>query len=90
MDDRDAMHMMTRCSNEIKTLRARISFLEPKAQAYDLLCTVVGSLLPNQNYASPEDLTHRLDREASTLRDALAAAEATDIEAPEVTDAVET
>ena len=71
MKDRDAIDMMRRCSEEIKTLRRQVGDLAPKADAYESIRTVLG-LVPlsraPQGYG--EDLAYRLDREIANLEEA--------------------
>ena len=66
MEDLDAKHMMQRCSEEIRSLRARIAHLEPKAHAYDTLSAVLG-LLPRPSQCYGEDLAWRLDKEIAEI-----------------------
>lgn len=68
MTDADAIQMMQRCSEEIKTLRGQIERLKPKADAYDNLVIVLG-LLPRQMQSYGEDLAYTLDREIKKLKD---------------------
>jgi hypothetical protein len=60
------LQMASRCRNEIKDLRARIAYLEPKAEAYDSL-TAVLRLLPQPSRGMSEDLVWRLDKRISEL-----------------------
>ena len=69
MKDRDAIEMMKRCSEEIKMQRRRIATLEPLADAYESLRTVLG-LLPQSTQGYGEDLAHRLDREIAVMESA--------------------
>lgn len=64
------IEMASRCSQEIKDLRGVISRLQPKAEAYDAMCTVLG-LLPQRSQAMSEDLAWRLDRRISELKSTL-------------------
>ena len=47
MNDQEAVQMMKRASGEIKSLRAQIATLAPKADAYDSLRAIIG-LLPQR------------------------------------------
>jgi len=55
MDDKEAIDMMTRCIAELQTQQARITVLEPKAEAYEVIRDVV-HLLPKQSRGYGEDL----------------------------------
>lgn len=66
MSKSESIEMMKRCSNEIKDLRAQIARLEPKADAYDNLVTVLG-LLPKTSRGFGEDLAWRLDKRIEEL-----------------------
>ncbi len=66
MTDNDTIAMMRRCSVEIKMLRGRIVFLEPKAEGWDTLRQVLG-LLPKPATGSGEDLAWKLDQEISSM-----------------------
>ena len=67
MDDREAIEMMKRCSDEIKTLRNTIDRLLPKAEAYDAFLTML-SLLPQKSQSYGEDLAHTLDKRIAVLK----------------------
>lgn len=60
------LQMMDRCKSEIKDLRARIAFLEPKAAAYDDLSAVL-RLLPRPPQGMSEDLVWRLEKRMGEL-----------------------
>jgi hypothetical protein len=60
------MQMAQRCRDEIKELRARIAYLEPKADAYDNMSAVL-RLLPQPSRGMSEDLVWRLDKRISEL-----------------------
>lgn len=85
MNDQDAMQMMQRCSAEIKGLRARIEYLEPKAHAYDVLSAVVG-LLPKPSQGYGEDLAWRLDKETADIQHRLMQPKPDDMVADEPVD----
>lgn len=67
IENREAIEMMNRCKHEIQNLRARISALEPKADAYDKLAIVLG-LLPRQSVGMGEDLVWILDKRIHELQ----------------------
>jgi len=77
------IEMASRCSQEIKNLRSVISRLQPRAEAYDAMCTVLG-LLPQRSQTMGEDIAWCLDRRISELKasldrkDAEASAESTE------------
>lgn len=62
----ELIEVMKRCSGEIKSLRAEIARLQPKADAYDKL-SIVLNLLPRQSQAYGEDLAWRLDQRIAEL-----------------------
>lgn len=72
MNDNEAIQMMERSSSEIKALRARIASLEPKAHAYDSICTILG-LLPRPSQGYGEDVAWMLDRRIGEIKKAMAA-----------------
>jgi hypothetical protein len=55
VDREEFLAMASRSSAEVKQLRAQIAYLAPKAQAYDLLVTIIG-MVPRQTGAVGEDL----------------------------------
>lgn len=62
----EAIQMMNRCKAEILSLRAVISRLEPKADAYDNLVRVL-RLLPQPSVGMGEDLVWILDQRIREL-----------------------
>lgn len=64
--NQEAVEMMVRCKNEIVGLRAEIGRLQPKADAYDNLATVL-RLLPRPGVGMGEDLVWRLDQRIREL-----------------------
>jgi hypothetical protein len=66
MPNAEAIQMMNRCKQEIAGLRARIDRLQPKADAYDNLVTVLG-LLPRPSVGMGEDLVWVLDKRIREL-----------------------
>lgn len=67
ISNREAIEMMTRCKQEIQSLRAQIERLKPKADAYDNLAIVL-SLLPRQSIGMGEDLVWVLDKRMRELK----------------------
>jgi hypothetical protein len=67
MNDQEAVEMMVRCRNEIRSQRATIEQLMPKAQAWDQLCKVL-NLLPQPSQGYGEDLAWRLDKRIEELK----------------------
>ncbi len=63
---REFIEMARRASAEIKSLRGQIAVLEPKAQAYDQLSTILG-LMPRQSRGDGEDLAYMLDKRVAEL-----------------------
>lgn len=63
------IEMARRCSGEIKELRAQIERLQPKAEAYDSICAILG-LLPRSSRGMGEDLAWRLDARIRELEEA--------------------
>lgn len=61
MDTKEAIDMMNRCKEEIRSLRARIERLEPKAEAYDNMATLL-RMLPRPSVGMSEDLVWVLDK----------------------------
>lgn len=64
MTDKDAIQMMQRCAEEIKTLRRINAELAPKAEAYDTLRQVL-NMLPQPSQGYGEDLVWKLESEIS-------------------------
>jgi hypothetical protein len=67
MENTEAIEMMSRCSDEIKAQRRQIELLRPKAEAFDVLKTVV-SLIPGPSHGYGEDVAWRLDKRIEELR----------------------
>ena len=74
MEQREAIEMMERASNEIKDLRRTIERLAPKAEAWDRLGQVL-NLLPKSGRGESEDVAWMLDHRVLTVKEALAQAE---------------
>lgn len=66
MTDAEAIQMMNRCKHEILHLRATIARLEPKAEAYDNLASVL-RLLPRPSIPMSEDLVWVLEKRIREL-----------------------
>lgn len=63
------IEMARRASSEIKDLRQHIAHLQPKAEAYDYLTTVL-RLVPDQRpLTMSEDLARALDKRIAELKD---------------------
>ncbi len=67
MDNKEAIQMMERCADEIKTLREQIRVLSPKADAYDTIHEIVG-LLPKHSQGYGEDLVWLLKKKIAELQ----------------------
>lgn len=65
--NQEAIQMMERCKEDIRSLRAQIERLRPKADAYDNLAIVL-SLLPRQSIGMGEDLVWVLDKRIRELQ----------------------
>lgn len=66
MKNAEAIQMMNRCKQEILSLRAVIARLEPKADAYDNLVSVL-RLLPRPSVGMGEDMVWILDKRIREL-----------------------
>lgn len=62
----ELIQMMQRCREEIRSLRARLAVVEPKAEAYDNLAAVL-RLLPQPPMSYGEDLVWRLEKRIEEL-----------------------
>lgn len=63
---REMIEMMQRCKSEIIDLRRQVERLQPKADAYDNLTTVL-RLLPRPSQGMSEDLAWALERRIEKL-----------------------
>lgn len=62
------IQMASRCLADIKELRARVAYLEPKAKAYDDLSQLL-SLLPDRTTRTmAEDIVWRLEKRIAELQ----------------------
>ena len=66
INNAEAIQMMNRCKQEILSLRAVIARLEPKADAYDNLVSVL-RLLPQPSVGMGEDVVWILDKRIREL-----------------------
>lgn len=64
----EALEFMNRTVSEMTELRNRIATLEPKAHAYDTLCTVLG-LLPQRSQGMSEDFMWVLKKRIAELQE---------------------
>lgn len=66
ISNKEAIEMMNRCMSEIIGLRSIIERLQPKADAYDNLATVL-RLLPQPSQGAGEDMVWRLKNRIKEL-----------------------
>ncbi len=66
MHDNEAIQMMRRASEEIKSLRRTIDQLAPKADAYDAI-RQLQDLMPRRSQGMGEDVAYLLDRRIKEL-----------------------
>lgn len=66
INNQEAIQMMGRCKEEIRSLRAQIDRLKPKADAYDSVAAVL-RLLPQPSQGMGEDLVWTLDKRIREL-----------------------
>lgn len=64
--NKEAIDMMNRCKEEIRSLRSVIDRLKPKAEAYDNLATLL-RLLPQPSVSMGEDVIWILDKRIREL-----------------------
>lgn len=72
MNDKEAVQMMRRASDEIKTLRRTIEQLAPKADAYDAI-RQMQDMMPRRSQGFGEDVAYLLDRRIKEIEDTPAA-----------------
>ena len=77
MHENEQIEMMKRCSAEIKSLRAQIDRLQPKADAYEKL-SIVLTLLPRPSQGYGEDVAWMLDKKVAEMEAAAKAAKNTE------------
>lgn len=68
MHDKEAIEMMSRCLYDIEDLRRQRDFLSPRAEAYDVIRTVV-NILPKQSQVYGEDITWTLKKKIKELQE---------------------
>ena len=70
MDDQEALGMMQRCAEKIRSQRRTIEHLQAKANAWDALCAVL-NLLPKPSQDGEPDLAWMLDKRSIKLQHAM-------------------
>lgn len=68
MEDKEAIDMMQRCLHEIEMQRQQITYLTPRAEAYEIVSIVARGLAPRQGGAMSEDITWRLRKKIEDLQ----------------------
>lgn len=66
MTANEAVEMMQRCREEIRSLRAQVECLQSKAEAYDSIVAIL-RLLPRPSVGKGEDMVWRLGRRIKEL-----------------------
>ena len=66
MSNKEAIDMMLRCRNEIVSLKAYITKLQPKADAYDNIAAIL-RLIPGPSQGYGEDLVWIIDKRIKEL-----------------------
>lgn len=61
------IEMARRASSEIKELREQVAHLQPKAEAYDYLTTVLRLVPDQRRQTMSEDLAYMLDKRIAEL-----------------------
>lgn len=67
MNDKEAVDMMQRCETEIVSLRARIDYLKPKAEAYDAILVILDLLPGRRSEGAGVDVLWTLRRRIQEL-----------------------
>lgn len=67
MTNKDIIEMAQRCVEEIKMLRSAVDKLQPKAEAYDAITSILG-LLPRPSQGYGEDLVWILNKQIQELQ----------------------
>jgi hypothetical protein len=67
MNDKEAIEMMERCMHELQELRGQINALGPKAEAYEVIRSIIG-MLPKQSQGYSEDIVWRLKKKIAELQ----------------------
>lgn len=68
MHDKEAIEMMNRCLHDIEDLRRQRDILAPRAEAYEVIRTVVG-LLPKLSQGYSEDIAWTLKKKIKELQE---------------------
>lgn len=68
MNDKQVIDMAQRCIEEIEQLRRVNAALAPKAEAYDLLKSVVDLIPCRNNRGEGEDIVWRLKRQIADIK----------------------
>lgn len=66
LSNAEALEMMRRCKNEIEHLRSIVGALQPKADAYDMIATIL-RLLPQPSRGAAPDVIWALERRIREL-----------------------
>lgn len=66
MEDKEAIQMMQRCIDEIKTQRRIVEHLSPRAEAYEVIRDIV-RMSPKTTQGYGEDLVWRLEAKVREL-----------------------
>lgn len=66
MDDTEAIEMMRRCSEEIKSLQRQNERLAPEAEAFRVISRIIG-MIPGPSQGYSEDMLWRLDKRIAEL-----------------------
>jgi len=66
MTPNEQVQMMKRCVHEFQLLRAQISIMKPKAEAYDLIATIA-DLLPKHSQGYSEDIVWMLENKIGEI-----------------------
>lgn len=66
MYDKEAIEMMRRCLQDLEDLRRQRDILAPKAEAYEMLRSVV-NLIPKASVGYGEDITWTLKKKIKEL-----------------------
>lgn len=66
----EALQIMERCTEEIRSLRIQRDALQPKAAAYDLIAKILG-LLPEPSRGYGEDVVWKLEKRIAELQSTL-------------------
>ena len=67
MENAEVLQLIHRCTSEIKDLRKQIDYLQPKAEAYDALLTVLRMVPHGGTMGMGEDLVRLLDRKVRDI-----------------------